>query len=451
MADTNNPMAGEPLLTQEQERLVAREFLDQYYKRGAITYGVELQFLVPVLVKGQADPHPNDGRFVLVVEPNTSYEDISRYVVNNTLLVLRQGARVPAWTHLGPPYPKKAALEAMDEESQAVARMPKYSQWVVEAVPNLLLRRDPFDKNYTWVGIKVKSSKRDSTSPGHFDPIGNVIVALRRNLRVRVAPSTSLMVHIGERLHDIDSYEMCPSWFRVFCTLWWFVETHVFLLSHHSRRRNGKCLPLKEHSRLHTMDDEELAEELADGIQGADSAHLYQQMHSILPTTQISNREQDEVELIWRAKDAQTLTRLLLVDKIELVAMDGTGVFKPNPTLGRGSLGFQGFCEGADPHNARKHNDGETGTIEFRNMEGTLDPLLILNWVTVLIKLYEISRRGKTRDIMAIIAKSRDSYGGLPLLRDLGLEEQAAYFQTKVNHADSIPETLENLFIGAYQ
>ncbi|KAI4863358.1 hypothetical protein F4820DRAFT_459601 [Hypoxylon rubiginosum] len=425
------------------------EDLDQYYGRIPATYGVELQFLIPVLVEGQPDPHPDDGRQVLTVQPGTAEYEISRQVIDNVLIVLRGVARVPAWKHLGGILPHARVIAAMEEESQSIARRAQYSQWVVESAPDLLLRRDPFEHHYTWIGVKIRSSKRDSTLPGHFDPIANAIVALRQYFRLRLAPSTSLMVHIGEKERDSDSYEMCPVWLRVFCTLWWFVETHVFLLSHHSRRINGKCLPLTRHSRLNTMNDEELAEEIEDGLQGADFAYLHERMHHIVPTCILSRRERDEAEFIWRAKDTNALVHQLLVHKLELVAMDDTGRLEADATLGRGSLGFQGFCEGAQP-NPSMHNDGETGTIEFRNMEGTLDPALILNWVIVLIRLFDLSRRGNTSDIMAIIEKSRGAYGGLPLLRDLGLEEQAAYFQNKVNHPNNISETFENLFVDAY-
>ncbi|XXG98174.1 hypothetical protein Hte_004495 [Hypoxylon texense] len=453
MANERDPLgldlrAGNPILTEDDLLPMHEGWVEGYYKRTPVTYGVELQFLFPVLFAGQPDPHPNDGRQVLVVAPGTLEYQIQKLVIDMILVVLRQVARVPAWRHLGGIYPNARVIAAMEEESQSIVRKERYAQWVVEAAPELLLRRDPYINRYKWVGIKVKSSKRDTTFTGHFDPIADALVALRRFFRLRLAPSTSLMVHIGEKERDSDSYDLCPVWFRKFCTLWWFVERPLFLLSHHSRRINGKCLPLTKHSILHTMDNEQLAEAIEDGFQRNEFAPLYEQMHYILPETVLTQREQDEVEFIWRAKDTKQLVHQLLVQKMELVAMADEGRLEPDPLLGIGSLGFQGFCEGAVPNNPSAHNDGETGTIEVRNMEGTLDSTLILNWVTVLVRLYDLARRGHTGDIMSIIYKSKGVYGGLDLLRDLGLPDQVEYFQAKVNRPNYMLERFDNLFVG---
>ncbi|KAI6085875.1 hypothetical protein F4821DRAFT_239794 [Hypoxylon rubiginosum] len=445
-------LAGKPRLTEGQELDMSPAHLEQYYKTIPITYGVEFQFLMPVLIgNDQEDPHNTDGRvdnrYVRRFTGNddTSPEAISNQIVEDVMLTLRVYALVPTWRYVGPPYPKRAVIEKMDEEAQSLTRNEAYSQWVVEATPSLLLREDPFDSKYTWVGVKVRSNKRNSTIGGHFDPIVRVIYALRNVFRIRVPSTTSLSVHIGELARDSDTYENCPVWFRVFCTMWWFIETHMFLLSHYSRRTNGKCLPLREYSKLKRMSDEELASALEKGHQGADFAWLYQRMHYIMPA-RIFTREMREIEFIWRAKDAKTLVQMLLVNKMALLDMHGEGNFAMDHTEGRGSLGFQGFCEGADPTSARKNNDGETGTIEFRSMDGSLDPELVYNWVTLLIRLYDICRRGKTTDIIGIIARTQHGYGALPLLRDLGLTEHAAYFEAHVPQAEKV-ETLENLFL----
>ncbi|KAI1762948.1 hypothetical protein GGR53DRAFT_521308 [Hypoxylon sp. FL1150] len=441
-----------PSMPPERDPLGLDSWAGQYYKTIPITYGVELQFFIPVIIGDKPDPHNSDGRtddrFVrrFKAGEDSRPETVVNQVINDIVVALRIVSQVETWTYPGPPYPKRAVVEAMDQEAQSILRGGAYSQWVVEAAPALALRRDRFSDIYTWVAVKVKSSKRNSTIEGHFDPIAKVIFTLRWAFRLRLPSTTSLSVHVGELTRDIDSYETCPVWFRRFCTLWWFIETHIFLLSHWRRRRNGKCLPLTQHSVLKRMSDEELARELEKGHQGASFAHLYEQMHYIMPSA-ITKRERDEVEFIWRAKDAKTLCQKLLVHKVELVNMGfGNDFLAMNHVEGRGSLGFQGFCEGADAYSSRKNNDGETGTIEFRSMDGSLDPELIYHWVTLLIRLYDISRRGKTSDIMGIIARTQNSYGALPLMRDLGLHEQHAFFEAAMNSPDK-GETMDNIIL----
>ncbi|KAI1371710.1 hypothetical protein F4677DRAFT_288758 [Hypoxylon crocopeplum] len=420
--------------------------------RSPITYGVELQFLVPVLAASQTDPHPNETRKAVIVQDGCSYEDAVQIVAHTVLYILRAGAGVPAWTYLGPPYPTPVEVSMMDQESQAVSNMPDYSQWVVEASEDLVPLHDKVSSDYTWVGVKVKSSKRNSREASQFDQIGNVIKVLRSNLRMRLAPTTSLMVHAGERRRDIHVYTMGPKFLRVFCTLWWVLEKHILSLVHPSRLDHFACKPLTKYSRLSKMTSEELRDYLlTEGMHRGTFEIFYNQMHSIVPITSMIRRETDEIECIWRCVDAEEIAQKMEVDVYQLIKMHLTGRREPWLTWGRGSIGFQGFCEYAWPESLKKHNDGETGTIEFRSLQGTLDPLLIANWLAVVIRLYDFAHRGNTDDIMAIIQRSVASrYTCIDLLEDLGLPEQAKYFKKEIgSHTRDITnESMDSLFVG---
>ncbi|KAI1100239.1 hypothetical protein F4804DRAFT_336462 [Jackrogersella minutella] len=435
------------------EKLQGELEVTRYYKSLPITYGVELQFLVPVLIKGKPDPHPNDIRYYFIVDKGAKYLDISRLVTDSILRLIRETAQVPVWTYMGPPYPDRGTLMGMDSESRAISSTEAYAQWVVTTAENLLPQNDPFANNYAWVGVKVKSNKRNSSFPSHFDQIGRVIAALRSTFRMRLAPTTSLMIHVGEVWRDPMSHEGGPRFLRVFCTLWWFLERHIQNLAHPSRHAHPDCQSLRDKSRLARMPPDKLKE---GGMDDMSFAHFYQQMHFILPITTLNPLEIQQIESIWRGKNAKEITQKMLVPILQWVTMtsgDLVGKRAALPTYGRGSVGFQGFCEGALHYIPLRHNDGHTGTIEFRSMESSLDPFLIVNWLAVVTRLFDFARRGNTADIMGIISRSqvRDgSYTAIHLLQDLGLPEQARYFKDKIaNHSEDCVERLDTLFVPA--
>ncbi|KAL7628027.1 hypothetical protein AAE478_002223 [Parahypoxylon ruwenzoriense] len=459
--DEARRIAEEPVSQMDEELLLnfsklevqqVLEEMEYIRYEDSITYGVELQFLVPVLTRGQPDPHPDDARTVIIVDQGSNHSDMLKVVSDTILRILRTNG-LPAWTHLGPSHPDRKIIDTMDQESQAVSRMPAYSQWVVEIDQDLVPIRDQFSGSYTWVGVKAKSNKRDTAWEGHFDQVGNVIVALRNTLRLRVPSTTSLMVHVGLWDYDIMTYEGGPYFLRIFCTLWWFVEKYVQSLVHPSRRMHPECQLLTEQSYLHKLNHDELYQGLVDDSMGRSNFGLYYSlMQKILPHTSVQPRAANEIEYIWRAKDGKTLAQSLLVSKYELFTMQATGMRLPNLTWGRGAIGLQGFCERAYPSSLKKNNDGETGTIEFRSMEGTLDPLLVLNWLAVVTRLFDISRRGNHDDVMGIIHKAGGTYNGIELLKDLDLPEQASYFQEKIvnQETNTAQESMSTLFVPPY-
>ncbi|OTB05549.1 hypothetical protein M426DRAFT_10594 [Hypoxylon sp. CI-4A] len=457
-----NPRGGHLIAGQRplpNEDLESDHVLDAYYERAPMTYGIELQFLVPVLEGDEKDEFSDDPRKVLVVEKDAQLEVVEKAVSDAILLTLRTKAQVPAWTHLGPPYPNREIVNKLDSESQALWPEQPYSQWVVQVDRDLEFPTDI--GRYKWVGIRVKSNRRFLTQASHFDQIGKVIVALRNEHRLRLAPSTSLNIHVGQFAHNYDSYALAPRLLRMFCTLWWLIEKQIFELVHPSRYNHLDCQPLRLSSNLAKMSSQELDKELKEGgMSEINYTGWYNQMHYILPSSN-SVDQRRQVESIWRAKDSKAITEKMLVlapRSFETPSAKGKMLM-----FWRGSIGFQGFCEGALPFLSRlPHNDGRTGTLEFRCMQGTLDPLHIAHWLRVVTRLYDFSRRGNTADIMGILHKALGvvdgpegvkEYSGLELLRDLGLPDQADYFTSFVQEYKSledswrIRETKERFFV----
>ncbi|KAI0000611.1 hypothetical protein F4779DRAFT_635669 [Xylariaceae sp. FL0662B] len=408
-----------------------------------ITYGIEWQFLVPVLIQGQRDPHPRDSRNVTVCA-NNDYLTITQAARDAVADVLKNKAKVPITMPSVVP-PELRALGIVADSDRTIV---PWSRFVVDVDQALVPENDPFSKTYNWVGIKVKSNKRNTSLPDHFDQIGNVAIALRNTLRIRLAPTTSLMVHIGEDRRERREYESGPRFIRVFCMLWWFLEPFLESLAHPSRATHPKCLPLRENSRLFHTRQEELTR---NGLPDPEFEPLRQYMHQTFPYMLRGGRLEAEIESIWRSVDGKSLARKMSVLTTKNVRMRVTGAISQVPTWNTGSVGFHGFCRGALPENSRVHNDGDTSTIEFRTMESTLDPMAILNWLAVLVRLFDVSRRAVPADILAIIYKATSLYDILDLLRDLNLEEQAKYYSEKAV-LDRIPveESIDNLFVAPY-
>ncbi|KAI1214178.1 uncharacterized protein F4807DRAFT_468125 [Annulohypoxylon truncatum] len=420
----------------------------RYYSCAPITYGIELQFLIPVLIQGRPDPNPDDPRKVIFVnvDATTTYSQVEDIVTQNILHVLRGQVQVPATTHLGPPFPTREAFAQLDQESQAVSDMGAYEQWIVTTDKSLVPENDQFLEHYDWIGVKVKSNKRDMSNPDHFDQVGRVIEALRANFRVRLPPTTSLFIHVGEAFRDEREWQDGPRHLRAFCTMWWFLERYVLQLAHPSRRTHPECLPLREHSRIaQGLEDLDLEKH---EMHPSNFAHMYQQMQYIVPL--LTGQEMDIIKSFWKAKDAAIICQRMTVPATQWVDV-GWGVKLPRPTEARGSVGFSGFCRWGLRSSINLHNNGHTGTFEFRSMESTLDPLPIINWLAVVTRLYDFSRRGNTGDILGILQKAlafEPQYSGVQLLQDLGLPVQAEYFQAKIERQPTtLMEDFNTLFV----
>lgn len=306
------------------------------------------------------------------------------------LIILR--SEVPTTTHLGPPNPTGETFEALDKESQAV------SQWIVTINNDLVpedIDNDPFSGFYRWVGVKVKSSKRNMSDENNFDQIGRVIEALRANFRIRLPSTTSLFIHVGELWRNEEVWNSGPRSLRAFYTVWWFLERYVTELAHLSRRTHEQCLLLREYSRLARDPKISMVKE--------------DEMQRVIPAL-----PSDVVQSFWKAKDTATIYQKLSMPMSKYRSQ----------VEGKGSIGFAGYCRNRLEHVITSHNNGHTGTLEFRSMKGTLDPLLIVNWLAVVTRLYDFARRGNTADIQVILQKvylGGDNYSGVQLFYDIQL------------------------------
>ncbi|KAI0893800.1 hypothetical protein F4806DRAFT_474460, partial [Annulohypoxylon nitens] len=100
-----------------------------------------------------------------------------------------------------------------------------------------------------------------------------------------------------------------------------------------------------------------------DEMHPASFAEMYQQTQYIIPAL-----PSDVVQSLWKAKDAATICQKLSVPMSRCKSQ----------VEGKGSIGFVGYCRNGLEYLIISHNNGHTRTLEFRCMEDTLDPLLIV-------------------------------------------------------------------------
>ncbi|KAL2694160.1 hypothetical protein Neosp_000734 [[Neocosmospora] mangrovei] len=119
-------------------------------------------------------------------------------------------------------------------------------------------------------------------------------------------------------------------------------------------------------------------------------------------------------------------------------------------------------CQALDAK-GRPSNQGDDdvyvkGTVEFRHLEGTMDPALVLRWAQLAVALFQFADLAKPHDWQKLIRtalKCKDSVNyDLALLDDflqqLGLGEDFDFWKDRVRWSMSVKETLPGWNDGAY-
>jgi hypothetical protein len=94
----------------------------------------------------------------------------------------------------------------------------------------------------------------------------------------------------------------------------------------------------------------------------------------------------------------------------------------------RGTIGFRRLLPAGK-------TGGNTKTIEFRQMQASLDPEHIINWVRVCVAIVDFARLSTAasfKTLMTKIVRAGPAYTGIDFLKDLNLHAEADFFQRKV-------------------
>ncbi|KAI6085490.1 hypothetical protein F4821DRAFT_279282 [Hypoxylon rubiginosum] len=200
-------------------------------QRPPLTFGVELEFLVPYLYEGEPDVHrdivglPPPIRLPRGLTGNQTDE-----AIHGAIRDLFRDNKIPVDLQ---PIPYKS-----DFERDALHRN---SVWIVT---NDLTIEEHSESDSKFVGVEINGPV-ELDEPEAFRVINHVREVLLRNVRVRVNPSCGLHVHVGT-----GSERFTPSSLRRICSLVWAAEHLLVKLNHPSRTINDTCKPRRYYSNI---------------------------------------------------------------------------------------------------------------------------------------------------------------------------------------------------------
>ncbi|WYZ35194.1 hypothetical protein EsH8_I_001470 [Colletotrichum jinshuiense] len=398
------------------------------------TFGIELEFLLPYANEGTDDPYPSDPRWFYRHNPQSSsnnganqkYYSEFQHLLRDLLSddepesgsdassraysgnadhlakIINSAGHCSATLHdlfdkmstenLGIP---NSALLAIAESNGHHLHLvedvdPRYQTWCVKQDCSLS-RSSGGLLGYSGghVGVEV-SSPILRNHPTDFGSVVDVLRIVRGGMRPMLDLSCGLHVHVG----SVCGFSLRA--LRRIATLIWAVDPILYTLVHPSRKTSLYTLPLRTSSILAT--DKTLPEYNAcldlrrvgkSGLRRGDVA-LSLEIEAHVPMDRLPERLQREFFGIWAAESHWALWSLLAPRR----GMKGGVSFMSV----RGNL-------------STEHSDAVCeGTIEFRLLEGTLDPELITDWTKLLLKIVETAETTRPVEFFRVVSRLLETY-----------------------------------------
>ncbi|KAM0434577.1 hypothetical protein ACHAPT_003675 [Fusarium lateritium] len=267
---------------------------------------------------------------------------------------------------------------------------------------------------FNWKGYHMLSgleliSPIYQDTPECWESVADVVGGLPTNLRVHVSLDCGLHVHVGKGQQLLPIHLLR----KIYC-LMCCVENIVFSLCHPRRRYMTYSTAL---------------------MHGAD--RIVQYMADVPPHPELKQHVPKEIgkyPLLWNVLKRMWAVRdlYLLKDVARKVSVS------------------IGHCSPCSAQGVVWANVGEEayvkGTVEFRHMEGTLDPDLVLRWGQLAVALFQFADLAKPDAWQKLIStglkcESSTNYD-LEILRDflqqLGLAEDFAYWKNRIHELEKV-------------
>lgn len=193
---------------------------------GPLTFGIELEFLVPYLKKGIEDPDPQDKR------PPITYrrrDDLPPQF----LAALKASA---------PEIPFRCGVQEAGAENDGP---PNYDEW--RFLRDSSVRFGRTSEIYQWSGREITSVVMRADDPDFYTKSITSVCRAIRSTRVHLNASTSVHVHVGRGEESFSLVTM-----KKFASLIWLVDEMLLKLHHPSRHENRHCSLIKTSSILGT-------------------------------------------------------------------------------------------------------------------------------------------------------------------------------------------------------
>ncbi|KAJ4141122.1 hypothetical protein NW768_000329 [Fusarium equiseti] len=339
------------------------------------------------------DPNSEDDRQTGLSSPEETVDQIAAVLTENGLLATNTDM------HDGLNFDQTAWLKMLVEHGLVpVAGIDhKYQTWTVTTDGSL-------HAFYDWAGYE-SASGIEVVSPvlqdkaTSWENVVNVLSSLRNNFRLLETNNCGFHIHIAKGMETLSIHLL-----RKLCILMCCVEDMIFRLCLPSRRGNKWALNiLGEGSFLHDNYNERWPhlEVPCDFWQYVPCSMA--SFPSIL----------GPLKKIWKAKDEKELQMLL------------------NPS----GFNFNKSCIFLPKSRSL------TGTVEFRHLQGTLDPELIIRWGQLLTALFRFADKAPTEKwepLLTTVIQSRQSVALDPnllrvFLTFLGLEEDYDFWTHRVH------------------
>ncbi|KAI1134454.1 hypothetical protein F5Y05DRAFT_417095 [Hypoxylon sp. FL0543] len=207
-----------------------------------LTFGVELEFLVPIIGKDDDDPFAHIEGLPPVFRLNTGETSSIGSSTASVEVVVHDRIRSLLSSH-GLPTEVRAYKYETEIEEEFLG---KYSHWSVKEDGTLreLGSMHEWAAKYEWVDIEVISPVEPDV-PTAFEIIDYARQLISSTYRCRVNPSTGLHVHVGQGIERFPLQSI-----RRIASLAWSAENLLLTLEHPSRRANYYCRTLRNQSRL---------------------------------------------------------------------------------------------------------------------------------------------------------------------------------------------------------
>ncbi|ETS77884.1 hypothetical protein PFICI_09946 [Pestalotiopsis fici W106-1] len=366
-------------------------------REGPLTFGIEMEFLMPMLHQKDEDPDPHDPRPIFRAHNDDDVhfpEKIDAFLMD----------------HLGSLAGDGITLrdEANDEFIEPHDNVVKYDAWRIIMDSSVKAGAEAKYKAYVWAGKEITSEVLRTTDPDAYYKI-MVLCRAMRNIRVHLNDSCGLHVHIGRGDDGLSLKTM-----KKFSVLAWISDAILLDLQHPSRWDNSYCKKMSLYARLsdgHVTRGQGDLEARLDNAQREDALrHIPDSLEGLLL---------HKVKCIWATTSLEELA-ILMGNTSDIHARN------PMRAAVRGTFGYRRFLPAGK-------TGGNTNTIEFRQMVGSLDPQHINNWVKLCVGLVDFARLSTADEFCSLVAEaSKGRYNFAQMLRDLKLGQDVPFWSNKV-------------------
>ncbi|KAI0449869.1 hypothetical protein F5B21DRAFT_508717 [Xylaria acuta] len=357
---------------------------------GALTCGVEIEFLVPSIPYDAQDP-----------DPDIKDQHVYRSSRDESILIMKDV--------------REQLLETLQEQLEEIPframedddfypphdNVVIYDTWRLGCDPTvskhggLGLAEGP----YHWTDCELTSAVMGPDD--YAQEIEDVCRALK-TIRIHLNKSTAVHVHVG---CGDEAFSLLT--LKKFTTLFWLTERAILELHHPSRHNNKYSFRLNKCSMLANKSQATLEAEERRSLNG-----VLNTIEEYVPEVGLSRLRHAQLRRIWACSSMEEVAGLMqgARDKVP----------QSRAASKRGSVGFQRFLPAGK-------TGGNIQTFEWRQMSGSVDANHIIQWVKACIAFTDFCRlsdKATFKRLVENVIERGKKCTGIELLEALDVDTQ---------------------------